>query len=273
MTGTGEETPAGLAAALLELDRVVRRLRRECPWDREQEISDVVTHTLEETYELIDAAHAGRGDEVAGEVGDLLFHSFFLSLLAEEKGWGDLSGIATDITAKLVRRHPHVFGEGAAATAAEVVDRWEEIKKEQEGRQGIFHDIPENFPAPLYARRLQGRAASVGFDFKSPEPVFGKIEEEVAELRGALAAEPELPASGQRGAETAVYHEVGDLLFAAVNLARKLDVDPELALRSAARRFRTRVEEAEAGAAAAGEDFSTLPLQRQEEYYQRAKGN
>lgn len=273
MTGSETGTPPDLLAALAGLERVVRRLRRECPWDREQGVDDVVTHTLEETYELIDAAHAGRGDEFAGEVGDLLFHTFFLSLLAEEKGWGDLTAIATAITDKLVRRHPHVFGEGTAATAAEVVERWEEIKKEQEGREGIFHDIPESLPAPLYARRLQARAANAGFDFEDAAPVFDKMEEELAELRHALQREGGPPPSGSRGPDTAAWHEVGDVLFAAVNLARKIDVDPELALRGAARRFKERVEEAAGLAAAAGEDFSSLPLQRQEEYYQRAKGN
>ena len=267
-----DSNQARLADALLSLDAVVRRLRRECPWDREQDAGDIVSHTLEETYELIDAVHAGSGAEVTGELGDLLFHIFFLSLLAEERGWGDLVRVAAGVTEKLVRRHPHVFGQAEASTAAEVVERWEQIKREREGREGIFHDTPGSLPAALFARRMQSRAAAVGFDWDRPAPVFAKIGEEIAELRAALAVEaPPEGAGGGRGPGTEAYHEVGDLLFAAVNLARKLQVDPELALRSAADRFRGRVERAEALARENGDDFAGLPLERQEEYYQRAK--
>ncbi|MCL6105947.1 MAG: nucleoside triphosphate pyrophosphohydrolase [Actinobacteria bacterium] len=267
-----DSNQARLADALLLLDAVVRRLRRECPWDREQDAGDIVSHTLEETYELIDAVHAGSGAEVTGELGDLLFHVFFLSLIAEERGWGDLVRVAAGVTEKLVRRHPHVFGQAEANTAAEVVERWEQIKREREGREGIFHDTPGSLPAALFARRTQSRAAAVGFDWDRPEPVFAKIGEEIAELRAALAVEaPPEGAGGGRGPGTEAYHEVGDLLFAAVNLARKLQVDPELALRSAADRFRGRVERAEALARENGDDFAGLPLERQEEYYQRAK--
>jgi len=262
-----------LAATLLELDAVVRRLRRDCPWDREQSVEDIVTHTLEETFELIDAAHAGNGEEVTGELGDLLFHIFFLAYLAEENGWGDLDGITRGIIEKLVRRHPHVYGEAAADNAAEVVERWERIKRDQEGREGIFHDVPSSLPSALYAQRMQIRAAAVGFDWAEAEPVFEKIVEETAELKEALAAEESQPegTDKKRGTDTAAYHEVGDMLFAVVNLARKLRVDPELALRSAAGRFQQRVEHAAELAAGDGEDFSGLPLDRQEEYYQRAK--
>lgn len=262
-----------LAAVLLELDEVVRRLRRDCPWDREQSVNDIVTHTLEETFELIDAAHAGNGEEVTGELGDLLFHIFFMACLAEENGWGDLAGITRSIIDKLVRRHPHVYGGAAAGSAADVVNRWERIKREKEGREGIFHDVPSSLPSALFAQRLQARAAAVGFDWGLAEPVFEKLEEETAELREALAVEAPQPegTDKKRGPGTEAYHEVGDMLFAVVNLSRKLRVDPELALRSAAGRFRGRVELAAELAAADGQDFKRLPLDRQEEYYQRAK--
>lgn len=262
-----------LAQVLLELDELVRTLRRECPWDREQGVDDIVTHTLEETYELIDAAHAGRGDELTGELGDLLFHIFFLSHLAEERGWGDLTQVTRGIIDKLVRRHPHVFADASAATAADVVERWERIKRDREGRRGIFHDVPSSLPATLYAQRLQLRAAAVGFDWVRAEPVFDKLAEEIGELTEALAAEPpeKEGTDKKRGPETAAYHEIGDVLFAVVNLSRKLRIDPELALRSAAGRFQKRVETAAALAQAGGEDFSGLSLARQEEYYQRAK--
>ncbi|MBE0428778.1 MAG: nucleoside triphosphate pyrophosphohydrolase [Thermoleophilia bacterium] len=262
-----------LAGVLLELDDLVTTLRRECPWDREQDMEDIVTHTLEETYELIDAVHTGRPEDVTGELGDLLFHIFFLSHLSREKGWDSLEGITRRIIDKLVLRHPHVFGETAAGSAAEVVERWERIKREKEGREGIFHDVPSELPSPLYAQRMQARAAAAGFDWETEAPIFDKLDEEVRELREALAAEPREDdgAGNRRGPDTAAYHEMGDMLFAVVNLARKLRVNPELALRSATRRFRHRVERAAELAAAAGEDFSRLPLDRKEEYYQQAK--
>ncbi|MHB0866845.1 MAG: nucleoside triphosphate pyrophosphohydrolase [Thermoleophilia bacterium] len=264
-----------LAAVLLELDELVTTLRRDCPWDREQGVEDIVTHTLEETYELIDAAHAGHGAEVTGELGDLLFHIFFLSQLASEHGWGDMVSVTRGIIDKLVLRHPHVFGETRVGSAADVVERWEEIKRDQEGRHGIFHDIPGNMPSPLYAQRLQARAAAVGFDWDDPAPIFDKLDEEAAELREALAAEAPAAAgtNTRRGPGTGAYHEVGDMLFAMVNLSRKLRVDPELALRSASRRFQQRVEKAAGLAAAAGEDFNRLSQDRQEEYYQQAKSS
>jgi len=261
-----------LAADLMELDRVVRVLRQQCPWDRQQSFDDIVTYTLEETYELIDAAHAGRGEEASGELGDLLFHIFFLSLLAEENGWDDLGNITRTITEKLVRRHPHVFGETQVADATEVIQRWEDIKRGEKGREGIFHDIPESMPSTLFAQRMQLRAAGVGFDWDRPEPVFDKIHEEIDELKVAMVEEQEpQPPEKRRGPDTAAYHEVGDVLFAIVNLARKLHVDPELALRSSSQRFQERVEGAASLAEEQGEDFASLPLSRQEEYYQRAK--
>lgn len=262
-----------LAGTLLELDEVVRRLRRDCPWDREQGIEDISTHTLEETFELIDAAHAGDIDEVGGELGDLLFHIFFMANLSAEQGNADLDSITRAIIDKLIRRHPHVYGETAVESAVDVVERWENIKRDKEGREGIFHDVPSSLPSPLFAQRLQTRAAAVGFDWDRAEPIFEKLEEETIELKEALAAEEPFPegTDKKRGSDTEAYHEVGDMLFAVVNLARKLRVDPELALRSAAGRFQQRVERAAELAAGKGEEFSRLPLDRQEEYYQQAK--
>lgn len=270
-TGDGDNGTASLAESLIVLDGVVRRLRRECPWDRQQDIASVVTHTLEETYELIDAAFGERAEEFTAEVGDILFHMIFLALMAEEKGWGDLRSIADDIREKLVRRHPHVFAGAEAGDAAEVVDRWEDIKRSEKGREGIFHDVPGSLPATLFAQRLQLRAGVAGFDWTDVDPVFAKLDEEVAEMKAALGEDGGGRREKRRGPDSAIYHEMGDILFAAVNLSRKLEVDPELALRSASLRFRERVERAEALAAEAGEEFSNLPIDRQEEYYQRAK--
>src|SRR3990172_8874580 len=154
-----------LAEALLDLQELTRQLRRECPWDREQTARTIVPHTVEEAYEVADAALAGDVDALHGELGDLLFQVYFLSLLLEETGDGDLETVARNVHTKLVRRHPHVFGDADVRTPGRVRERWEELKTEQEGREGIFHDVPEALPALLHARKVQRRAATVGYDW------------------------------------------------------------------------------------------------------------
>jgi XTP/dITP diphosphohydrolase/tetrapyrrole methylase family protein/MazG family protein/ATP diphosphatase len=249
-----------VAAAVARLDELTRRLRRECPWDREQDERSIVPHTVEEAYELADAANAGDDGKLRDELGDVLFQVHFLSLLLEERGAGDMAQVAEHVRQKLIRRHPHVFGEVEAQTAGEVLRNWDEIKRAEPGREeGIFGDVPENLPALLHARKVQRRAASTGFDFDGVpyDAVAGELEE--------------LEAAGDE--RDAVFHEVGDLLFAAVNVARKLRVDPELALRSASGRFRGRVEAAEALAAAAGADWPALSPDDKLSYYVQARLN
>jgi MazG family protein len=248
-----------LAAALTDLQSLTERLRRDCPWDREQTEQTIVPHTVEEAYEVADAALAGDDAKLLDELGDLLFQVYFLSLLLDERGAGDLEQVAQGIHAKLVRRHPHVFGEVKADTPARVKENWERIKVEQEGRTGIFHDVPEALPGLLYARKVQQRAKTVGFEYPDAAGALADLDSEIAELKADL----DVPA---RRAE-----ELGDVLFAAVNVARKLDVDPELELRRAAQRFRGRVAAAERLAAAAGEDWSALALAEQDRYFDLAK--
>jgi len=258
----------GLARALLDLQALAERLRRDCPWDREQTEATIVPHTVEEAYEVADAALAGDDAKLLDELGDLLFQTYFLALLLEERGAGDLAGVARAIHDKLVRRHPHVFGDAAADSPGEVKARWEDLKTSQEGREGVFHDVPESFPALLFAKKVQRRAAAVGFEYPDAAGAFGDLADEVEELRR------ELPDSDPRPeTEPDARHmgEVGDVLFAAVNVARRLNVDPELALRAATGRFRARVEEAERLAAADGKAFAELPLDEQDQYYDRAK--
>jgi MazG family protein len=244
----------GLEQALVELQRLTERLRRDCPWDREQTARTIVPHTVEEAYEVADAALAGDDEKLLDELGDLLFQVYFLALLLEERGAGDLESAARLIHEKLVRRHPHVFGDVEADTPGRVKENWERIKREQEGREGVFHHVPEALPSLLYARKVQQRAKAVGFEYPDVAGALADLEDEVDELKADL--EPS---------------ELGDVLFAAVNVARKLDVDPELELRRAARRFRARVEEAERLAAAAGENWSELPLEQQDRYFDLAK--
>src|SRR5207342_3853990 len=143
-----------VAAAVARLDELTRRLRRECPWDREQDERSIVPHTVEEAYELADAANAGDDAKLRDELGDVLFQVHFLSLLLEERGAGDLAQVADGIHAKLVRRHPHVFGEVEVQNAGEVLRNWDQIKRDEAGREpGIFGEVPKNLPGPLYARK------------------------------------------------------------------------------------------------------------------------
>jgi MazG family protein len=258
-----------LAEALLELQDLTRHLRGECPWDRAQTAGTIVPHTVEEAYEVADAALAGDAEALHGELGDLLFQVYFLSLLLEERGEGDLESVARDVHEKLVRRHPHVFGDADARTPGRVRERWEELKTEQEGREGIFHDVPEALPALLQARKVQRRAAVVGYDWPDLDGPLAKIREEVAELeQEALRAGAPAP---ETEPDSAVFHELGDVLFTVVNVARRLNVDPELALRATTRRFTMRVEAAAELAEAEGADWRDLDLEAQDAYYERAK--
>jgi MazG family protein len=242
-----------IGAEVAALAEVGRRLRRECPWDREQTAESIVPHTIEEAFEVAEAVAAG-GDGLAGELGDLLFQAVFLAQLMEERDGTDLAVVARGQADKLVSRHPHVYGDAEARDAAGVVGLWERRKREERPGQGIFHDLPAGLSALAYATKAQRRAAAVGFDFPDARAALDKLDEEAGELR----AEP-----GAR--------ELGDVLFAAVAAARALGADPELALRASARRFRERVERAASLAADAGADFEGLPVREQLRWYERAR--
>jgi MazG family protein len=256
-----------LPEALAELQQLTERLRRDCPWDREQTARTIVPHTVEEAYEVADAALAGDDEKLLDELGDLLFQVYFLALLLQERGAGDLEGAARLIHEKLIRRHPHVFGDAEARTAGRVRERWEAIKREDEGREGVFHHVPESLPALLLARKVQSRARAVGFEYADVAGALGDLDDELAELRAELGDEP----APETEAEPRHFAELGDVLFATVNVARKLDVDPELELRRAAARFRARVTTAERLARENGEDWSSLPLEQQDRYFDLAK--
>jgi nucleoside triphosphate diphosphatase len=257
-----------LADALVELQELTERLRRECPWDREQTAKTIVPHTVEEAYEVADAALAGDDAKLLDEIGDLLFQSYFLALLLSERGTGDLEAAARGIQAKLVARHPHVFGDAEARTASRVRERWEQLKRENEGREGIFHDVPENLPSLLYARKVQLRAKSVGFEYPDLNRALADFDDEVRELHAEL---PDSDPPEETEPDARVASELGDVLFAAVNVARRLNVDPELELRASAKRFRARVERAVELATADGKDWTALALDEQDAYYDQAK--
>jgi uncharacterized protein YabN with tetrapyrrole methylase and pyrophosphatase domain len=191
-------------ASLARLDEITRRLRVECPWDREQDERSIVPHTVEEAYELADAAIDGNDDKLVDELGDVLFQVYFLSLLLEERNAGDLSAVADQMVEKLIRRHPHVFGDVEVDSAEGVVKNWDAIKRDES--RSIFGDLPENLPALLYARKVIRRAANAGLEAPAPHADDS-------------------------------FDSIGRRLFELVAEARELDVDPELALRTYARRF------------------------------------
>jgi MazG family protein len=248
-----------IPAALERLDGVTRRLRVECPWDREQHERTIVPHTLEEAYELADAVNQGDDHKTLDELGDVLFQVHILALMLEERGAGDLAAVANHAADKLISRHPHVYGSVEVADASEVLKNWDQIKAGEAGREpGVFGEVPENLPGPLYARKVQRRAASSGFDFEGVEAPLQSVRDELDEL---VAAD----------SERERFHELGDVLFAAVNVARKMHLDPELALRAAADRFRGRVQSAVDEAARYGHNWNDLTQDQQLGYYAQAR--
>lgn len=241
-----------IGARVAELAVVASRLRAECPWDRVQTAETIVPHTVEEAFEVAEAVAHGDAAHQADEIGDLLFQSVFLAALLEEDGHADLATVARGQADKLISRHPHVYGDQAAADAGAVVDIWEQRKRAERPDEDIFHELPPGLPALAYAAKAQKRAASAGFAFPDVQAALAKLDEEVGEVR----ADP-----GQ--------HEVGDVIFAAVAVARAAGVDPEIAVRAAAARFRERVEGAARLAAEAGQDFESLDPAAQLEWYAR----
>jgi len=249
-----QQTDNGAKPAVEQLLMVMSMLRDRqsgCPWDLEQSISSLVPYTLEEVYEVVDAIEKGDMVELEDELGDLLFQVVFYAQIASEKGDFDFNDIAAAITRKLVRRHPHVFpdgdvtkfGEESDISSDQVAVNWEIIKKQereekqakrgdrsQEAPSSVLDDVPRSLPAMERAKKLQKRAASHGFDWPDLGPVLAKVREEIAELEEALAGD-----SKQR-----VEEELGDVLFAVVNLARHSSIEPEAALRGTNKRFEMR---------------------------------
>jgi ATP diphosphatase len=272
-----------MTARLLDLLAIMERLRGVdgCPWDRVQTFSSIAPYTVEESYEVADAIERGDMAHLRDELGDLLFQVVFHARIAEEGGHFDFDAVAAAICDKLVRRHPHVFGEGppssseGALTAAIQSAAWEEIKARERAAAATsaLDGVPLALPALMRAFKLSRRASRVGFDFERPQETADKVAEELAEVREAidLAA-----ADSDRGIDTGatsrkVFEEVGDLLFAAANLARKLDVDAEAALRAANVKFERRFRGMERLAAQRGEDFESLSLAAQEALWQEVK--
>jgi tetrapyrrole methylase family protein/MazG family protein len=247
---------APVGAAYVRFHELTRTLREQCPWDIEQTHESLIPHLLEETYEVVDAIHALDAGEPNGpsddadadadlieELGDLLYQIEFHATIAEQEGRFTIADVANGIHDKLVRRHPHVFGElvGTELATTEVLANWDEIKRQEKSRTSVFDGIPRSMPALSYAAKVGSKASKVGFDWPDVGGAFPKIAEETAELYEAMHD----PARSVDATDDATTDELGDLLFAIVNVARHLHIDPELALRAATDKFRTRFERVE----------------------------
>jgi XTP/dITP diphosphohydrolase/ATP diphosphatase len=247
-----QNEPAAGDDPIAQAIAIMARLRAPdgCPWDREQTFDSIKQHTLEETYEVFDAIERRAWPDLKDELGDLLLQVLFYSQMAAEAGYFTIQDVAENLNAKLIRRHPHVFGEADATDADAVLRNWEQIKKAEKAASpappsSLLSDIPRTMPAMLEAGKLGSRAAKVGFDWPDAVGLFEKLQEEIAELQAEL--KPESPPT------SSAEEELGDLLFTAVNLARHLRIDPESALRFANAKFRTRfghMEKAAGGSAA-----------------------
>jgi ATP diphosphatase len=254
-----------MTSRVSELLSIMARLRAPdgCPWDRQQTFASIAPYTIEEAYEAADAIERGDLKNLKDELGDLLFQVVFQAQMASEAGAFDFEAVVGSICEKLIRRHPHVFGGGGPLTAKEQGAVWEDIKARERGGDSALDGVPQALPALMRAYKLSKRAARVGFDFEHPGQTADKVEEELAEVREA-AASTETAGSEATEPSQETFEEVGDLLFAAANLARKLGVDAESALRAANVKFERRFRAMEALAKARGEEFSNLSLDAQE---------
>jgi ATP diphosphatase len=266
------EAEAAAQRQLCRLLRIMARLRdpeRGCPWDLQQDFASIAPYTIEEAYEVADAIQRGDLDDLRQELGDLLLQVVFHAQLAAEQGRFDFAAVARSIGDKMEDRHPHVFGDARLRDAAEQSEAWEQAKAVERAARGE-HDpsalagIARGLPEWMRAIKLQKRAARVGFDWPSPQPVFAKLHEEIEELRAEFA-------NTQSGREERLEEELGDVLFVAANLARHAGVDPGRALRRANAKFERRFRRMEQLAAERGLDLAALPLSEQDRLWDEAK--
>lgn len=239
---------------------ITKRLRRECPWDKEQTHRSIRHSLIEEAYEVVESIDDGDMAELRKELGDLLLHVVFHANIAEEQKEFTLDEVITAITDKLIFRHPHIFGDAKVENADHVKQNWEKLKM-KEGRESLMDGVPRELPALLRAHRLTEKASKVGFDWKKKEDAWQKVDEEMHELHRAI----------ESGNETEVEAEFGDLLFALVNYSRFLRINPENALRTTVEKFVTRFRYIERGLKARGKDIHATSLEEMDQLWEEAK--
>jgi MazG family protein len=248
-----------------ELVALMTRLRAPggCPWDRKQTLPDLKTYVIEEAYEVVDAIDRNDRAALMEEVGDLLLEAVFITELTREEGTFDVYDSVTAVHDKLVRRHPHVFGEVVAEDAEQMLVNWEKLKRDERKAENksLLSGVPRSMPALLKASRLTEKAARVGFDWRRTEDVFDKLDEEIAELREAVVS----------GEPSKIEDEIGDLLFTIANIARKVSANPEEALQSTNRKFMRRFESMEAQVQARGMNLDQLELEEMDTLWDEAK--
>ena len=260
---------APVASELVRCHQLARTLREQCPWDREQTHTSLIRYLIEETYEVVDALQELDPDDpstdenLIEELGDLLYQVEFHATIAEEQGRFTMADVARTVHDKLVRRHPHVFGDVTATTPDDVTKNWDEIKRaEKPERKKLFDGVVKSGPSFLYAQQLQKKASKIGFDWANVDGPLAKIDEESLELREAITA----------GDLSNIEYELGDLLFSVVNVARHLGLDAEVAMRRAAGKFRARVETVESLAATQGLDMTLATPEQLDYLWETAKG-
>lgn len=269
--------PSKDIARLIEIMAALRTPVTGCPWDLDQDFSTIAPYTLEEAYEVADAIARGDLDDLRDELGDLLLQVVFHARMAEEKGEFAFGDVVNAITTKMIRRHPHVFGDREARSAGMAKGMWDRIKSEEKAEKraarlargvdpedhgaGFLDGVPVNLPALTRALKLQEKAAKVGFDWKEAKPILDKIEEEIGELREAM----------EQAASDAIPDEFGDVLFALVNFGRHLKIDAEAALRGTNEKFRRRFHHVEQALANGGGSLETATLDEMEALWQQAK--
>ena len=240
---------------------VVKKLRKECPWDREQTHKSIRHNLIEEAYETVEAIDNDDFEELKKELGDLLLHVVMHSVMAEEEGKFTLDDVIEGIKEKLIYRHPHVFGNLKVETAKEVKHNWEKLKQTENNRSSVISGIPKGLPALIKAYRVQEKASNVGFDWKNVEDVWKKVEEEISELKNVV---------GGKDLEK-IEEEIGDLLFAIVNYSRFLKVNPESALNKAIDKFIRRFQYIESELRARGKDVYSSNLSEMDVLWEKAK--
>ena len=243
-----------------ELVDIVKQLRKECPWDREQTNDSIKAATIEEAYEVVESIDNKNYAELRNELGDLLFHIVFHSVMAEEINKFKLAEVIDSIKEKLIRRHPHVFGEVVVDGAEQVKKNWETIKLE-EGRDSVLEGVPENLPSLQRAHRLQEKAAKVGFDWEKKEDVWKKVIEEIEEMHQSEKEE----------SKEELENEIGDVFFALVNYARFLNINPEFALRKTNKKFVRRFNYVENKILETGRKISESNLQEMDKFWEESK--
>ena len=247
-------------AAFDRLLTIMDELRAQCPWDKKQTMESLRHLTIEETYELGDAILEGDLEEVKKELGDLLLHIVFYAKIGSETEAFDMADVATDISEKLIRRHPHIYGDTSVSGEEEVKANWEKIKL-SEGKKSVLEGVPQSLPALVKANRIQEKVAGVGFDWEQPEQVLEKVKEEIGELERELNG----------GSVDKIESELGDVLFSLVNYSRFLGINPENALERTNKKFINRFKYLEARALDAGKSLSDMSLAEMDQFWEAAK--